>query len=119
MKPPQVLTLGVCETHTLFTYIYSSRLLFLYSYIPLSLPLSPPPYSIFPSFSHPLLPLFFLFFLSASPQDMYLQHCLSLEEYFNLRLHDLSLAAGRLVARHDLVDVSRLGMYIGIYPFNI
>ena len=60
----------------------------------------------------PLLPLYplFLFFLSSSPQDMYLQHCLSLEEYFNLRLHDLSLAAGRIVARHDLVDVSRLGM---------
>ena len=37
---------------------------------------------------------------------MYIHHGIYLDEYFNLRLHDLSLAAGRLIARHDLLDVS-------------
>jgi hypothetical protein len=44
-------------------------------------------------------------------QELYCELCLITEEYSNLRLHELTVERGRLVARHDLINVSNFGVF--------
>lgn len=48
--------------------------------------------------------------LAADLGDMYFEFHLVVEEYTNMILHDLTEARGRLVGRHDIINVSSLGL---------
>jgi hypothetical protein len=49
--------------------------------------------------------------ISNDLQDLYCELCLMTEEYSNLRLHEMTVQRGRLVARHDLINVSNFGLF--------
>ena len=49
--------------------------------------------------------------IKAGLQELYCELCLLTEEYSNLRLHALTVERGRLVARHDLINVSNFGVF--------
>jgi hypothetical protein len=49
--------------------------------------------------------------IKAELQDLYCEMCLMTEEYSNLRLHDLTVKRGRLVARHDVINVANFGVF--------
>ena len=44
-------------------------------------------------------------------QDLWSEMCLTTEEYSNLKLHDLTVERGHLVARHDVINVSNFGLF--------
>ena len=49
--------------------------------------------------------------IKAGLQDLYCEMCLMTEEYSNVRLHDLTVERGHLVARHDIINVSNFGVF--------
>ena len=49
--------------------------------------------------------------VKAGLQEMYIEFCIMTEEYSNIRLHAMSVARGRLVARHDVINVSQFGIF--------
>ena len=44
-------------------------------------------------------------------QDLYVQFCMVTEEHGNLTLHELSEQAGKLIARHDVINVVNFGFF--------
>ena len=43
--------------------------------------------------------------------DMYLTNGLYFDEYYNILTHELSVKENRLVARHEFIDVSKVGAF--------
>ena len=45
-------------------------------------------------------------------QDLYVQFCMITEEHGNMTLHELSEQAGKLIARHDVINVMNFGFLL-------